>query len=72
MALQSLSYLGYVEVNHGRMKEDMENLLDFNKDGKIDHNDAKVGMDEIQKVLEFGLPAGSGFGAGFLGGLRSG
>jgi hypothetical protein len=66
------SYLGYVQVNHERLKEDMERLFDLNKDGKVDKDDAQLGYDKIMKVLAYNLPAGGGFGAGFLGGLRTG
>ena len=72
MALQSLQHMGYVEVNHARMKEDVESILDLNKDGKIDQEDARVGYDRLMEVITLGIPAGGGFGAGFIGGLRSG
>jgi hypothetical protein len=64
--------MGYVQVNHERLKEDMESLFDLNKDGKVDKDDAQLGYDKIMKVLAYNLPAGGGFGAGFLGGLRTG
>jgi hypothetical protein len=66
------SYMGYVQVDHGRLKEDMEALLDLNSDGKIDKDDANLGYNKVMKVLAFNLPAGGGFGAGFMGGLRTG
>ena len=72
MGLQTLSYMGYVEVNHNQLKKDVESMLDLNKDGKVDQEDAKAGYDKIMEVVAFGLPAGGGFGAGFIGGLRSG
>jgi hypothetical protein len=50
----------------------MESILDFNKDGKVDQEDVELGYNQITKVLAFNLPAGGGFGAGFIGGLRTG
>jgi hypothetical protein len=64
--------MGYVKVDHGRLKEDMERLLDLNSDGKVDKDDVDLGYKKVMKVLAFNLPAGGGFGAGFMGGLRTG
>mmetsp|Transcript_22992 Transcript_22992/g.65156 ORF Transcript_22992/g.65156 Transcript_22992/m.65156 type:complete len:190 (+) Transcript_22992:90-659(+) len=72
VTLQSLSYFGYIKVDHVRIKEDFDNFMDLNKDGQIDKADAQLGYEKAMEVLAFNLPGGSGFGAGFLGGLRSG
>ena len=72
MALQTLSYSGYVEVDHGKLKKDIEGMMDLNKDGKIDKEDLNKASEDIMEVLSFGLPAGAGFGAGFLFGLKQG
>jgi hypothetical protein len=72
LKFQINSYMGYVQVDHGRLKEDMEGLLDLNSDGKVDKDDANLGYNKVMKVLAFNLPAGGGFGAGFMGGLRTG
>jgi hypothetical protein len=47
-------------------------LWDLNKDGKIDREDGKIAKTKILQVLQFNMPAGGGFVAGFLGGLRTG
>ena len=72
MTLQTLAYNGYIEVNHAKIQESVEKMLDLNQDGKIDEDDATEVYQKALKVLQFNLPAGSGFAAGFLGGLRSG
>lgn len=72
MALQTLSYSGYVEVDHGKLKKDIEGMMDLNKDGKIDKEDLNKASEDVMEVLSFGLPAGAGFGAGFLFGLKQG
>jgi len=71
-ALQTLSYCGYVQVDHSRMKKDFENLLDLNDDGKIDKEDIDILSETVMKVLSYNVPGGSGFAAGFVGGIRSG
>lgn len=72
LVLQTLSYQGYVTVDHNRLKKEVEGYLDFNKDGKIDQADGEIATKKVMEVLQFNLPAGSGFGVGFIGGLRSG
>jgi uncharacterized membrane protein (Fun14 family) len=72
ISLQTLSFYGYVKVDHGQMQKDFNDLLDFNKDGTIDRADGEVAYNKIMKVLQFNLPAGGGFAAGFLFGVRSG
>lgn len=72
MSLQTLSYYGYVKVDHGQIKKDVESLLDLNKDGRIDRSDGELAYDKLMSVLQFSLPGGSGFAAGFVGGIRSG
>lgn len=71
-ALQTLSYYGYVQIDQSRLQKDVENLMDLNKDGVVDGKDANIVLGDVQKVLEHGLPSGSGFALGFVGGLRSG
>ena len=72
MGLQTLSYYGYVNVDHVKIQSDFEKALDLNKDGKVDKDDAKIASDKVMEVLQYNLPAGSGFGAGFLAGIRTG
>lgn len=64
--------MGYVQVNHGRIQEDMEDMLDLNDDGKVDGHDGQIAYRKLMRILEFNLPAGSGYAAGFVAGLRSG
>jgi uncharacterized membrane protein (Fun14 family) len=72
MCLQTLAYNGYVQVNHTKIQKSVENFFDLNKDGKIDESDGAEAYKRVLGVLQFNLPAGSGFGAGFIGGVRSG
>lgn len=71
MSLQTLSYYGYVKVDHVAIKKDFENYLDFNSDGKIDKEDGKIAKNKVLEVLQYNMPAGGGFVAGFVGGLRN-
>jgi uncharacterized membrane protein (Fun14 family) len=72
MSLQTLAYYGYIKVDHGAIKKDVEDFLDVNNDGKLNAEDRAVASQKLLKILQYNLPSGSGFLAGFLGGLRSG
>ena len=70
--LQTAAYHGYVTVDHAKISRKFTQVLDANKDGKVDSKDAQDLYGQAMKVLEFNGPSGGGFGAGVLLGLRSG
>lgn len=72
MTLQSLAYAGYIQVDHSALKKDVEKVFDLNKDGVVDDKDGKLAYDQVMEVLQFNMTGGSGFAAGFMGGLKSG
>jgi len=72
MSLQTLQYYGYVQVDHTKFQQDFNKALDWNEDGKVDSEDAQLAYNKIQEVLQYSVPAGGGFGAGFIAGLRRG
>ena len=71
VGLQTLSYNGYVTVNYEKIQKKAQGWFDINHDGKLDGKDAEQVFTRAQKVLEYHLPSGSGFGAGLILGLRS-
>ena len=70
VSLQTLSYFGYIEIKHDRFKQNVENSLDLNKDGKVDKSDFQQYFDKLMGVLTYNMPGGAGFVGGFLGGVR--
>lgn len=68
--MQTLSYYKYIDVNYSSIQKDMETLLDVNKDGKVDEEDAALVFDKIKSVLQYNMPSGGGFTAGLFLGLR--
>mmetsp|Transcript_3344 Transcript_3344/g.4863 ORF Transcript_3344/g.4863 Transcript_3344/m.4863 type:complete len:203 (+) Transcript_3344:91-699(+) len=72
VTLQSLSYAGYLQINHGALKKDVERVLDLNQDGTVDDKDVNMAYEKVMEVLQFNMTGGSGFAAGFIGGMRSG
>ena len=71
MALQALAYNGYANLDQEKIKNDVEKVMDLNRDGKIDHQDAKIAIERLNGALSFNMPAGGGFTAGLLMGLKS-
>jgi len=69
IALQTLSYLGYVKVDWRKVERDTTAKLDRDGDGKVTVQDVKLVWKEVEDVLAFNLPAGAGFTAGLLWGL---
>jgi FUN14 domain-containing protein 1 len=72
VTLQTLQYSGYIQVDHRKLRTDVEKMLDLDKDGTIDHKDATVVYNKLLTILQYNMPGGGGFVAGFVGGLRSG
>merc|ERR1712071_695522 len=69
VAIQTLNYSGYVNVNFEKMNADFNQMMDVNNDGNVDEKDAKQISDKVMEVLSYNIPAGSGFGAGFIMGV---
>ncbi|TYZ69327.1 hypothetical protein PybrP1_006449 [[Pythium] brassicae (nom. inval.)] len=70
--MQCASYSGYIDVDYQKLERDVLNFLDINKDGQFDAKDVDTVYKQVMKVLEFSLPAGSGFAVGFLDALDDG
>ena len=67
-----MSYSGYVTVDFKKINKDFNKLLDVDNDGEVSEKDAKQIAEKIMDVVSYNIPAGSGFGAGFIMGVRSG
>jgi uncharacterized membrane protein (Fun14 family) len=70
VSLQTLSYLGYIEVRHDKFKSTVENALDLNNDGKVDKSDFQLSYEKLLGVLTYNMPSGAGFVGGFVWGVR--
>eukprot|EP01035_Chromulina_nebulosa_P017326 gene17326-22870_t len=72
VALQGLSYTGYIKIDFGKIKEDSEKFIDADNDGKITANDFIVIWRKTKSFLIYNLPSASGFSAGFAAGFYLG
>mmetsp|Transcript_39982 Transcript_39982/g.110046 ORF Transcript_39982/g.110046 Transcript_39982/m.110046 type:complete len:194 (+) Transcript_39982:51-632(+) len=70
--LQGLAYLGYIDIDYGKVKEDAKKMIDQDGDGKITAKDAKLFWRKVKELLTFHLPGMGGFSAGFVLGIRYG
>ena len=50
-----MAYNGYIDVNHERLRKEVEAILDRNGDGKVDTEDLERVVEEVKKVVGFGL-----------------
>ena len=53
--LQTLAYHGYIDVNHEKVARQVEEILDRNGDGVVDSEDIKSVVEELRKVVGFGI-----------------
>lgn len=53
--LQTLAYHGYIDVNHDKLAKEIEGVLDRNGDGVVDGEDLKGVVDELRRVVGFGI-----------------
>jgi len=67
--MQSLAYLGYVDVDWGQIERSYTEALDLDRDGRVTTNDLRLMWGKTQEVLTFNLPAGVGFSAGCVYGM---
>ena len=56
--LQTLAYQGYVDVNHDKLAKQIEGVLDRNGDGVVDGEDLRSVVDELRRVVGFGIEGG--------------
>lgn len=70
VGLQSLAYMGYIQVNWVVIGESFTRAVDQNSDGKLDMADVKVFFKRAMGWLSRGLPNAAGFTSGFLFGAK--
>lgn len=69
--LQTLVFKGFINVDWKQVEKKVIEAVDVDKDGKITEKDARIYWNKVKKILTNNIPDASGFGLGFLYGLRS-
>lgn len=72
ICMQGLTYTKFIDINYKKMELDLLNLLDLNKDGKLDRTDFYMHYKKILNICKFNVPSGSSYTAGFILGLKNG
>ena len=68
-----MAYTGVIEVRWDKVAKIFNDQADLNGDGKVDQGDAEAALKILQERLMHNMgPAGAGFGAGFVMGLKMG
>jgi uncharacterized membrane protein (Fun14 family) len=70
IALQTLSYFGYVQIQWKRISNDVQSAVDQDGDGKITATDLKILLDRFLNLMTNGLPNAAGFTTGFYVGVK--
>lgn len=65
VGLQTLQYLGYINIDYNKVQSEAEKALDVNKDGKLDEKDLYVIWDKVKGFLTSNLPGAGSFTTGF-------
>lgn len=69
ISLQSLQYLGYININYKQVNDAVINTMDVDGDGTITKEDFKIIYNKFKSIILFNLPSAGGFSAGFTFGL---
>lgn len=70
MGLQSLAYLGYIDINWKRIEHDIVRTVDQDGDGEIKPSDIQKLVTRFVTFLGRGLPNVAGFSTGFYVGIK--
>jgi uncharacterized membrane protein (Fun14 family) len=64
VAIQYLSFKGYLTVNWNKGLSEVERALDRDGDGKFGMSDLKIWWQDFVRILTWNMPGGTGFMAG--------
>ena len=71
VALQGLSYAGYITIDWTRIFQTINKTVDANGDGKFDAEDVRVWWQRFRAMISNGIPGSAAFLGGVYMGLRS-
>ncbi|KAL3811887.1 hypothetical protein ACHAXA_005553 [Cyclostephanos tholiformis] len=70
IALQGMVYSGFVIVDWKKMEKSAVDALDTDDDGKITEQDVRTHLKKVMSSITYKIPDASGFGLGFMFGLK--
>lgn len=72
LGLQSLAYMGYININWNKVEKAAVDKLDQDGDGDFDADDAKILAKRIFRGIKYQVPGGLGFTVAFMLGFKKG
>lgn len=70
VVLQGLVYKEFIDVDWKKVEKSVADAVDTDNDGEITEKDLRRYWDKVKKILTNNIPDASGFGLGFMLGLR--
>ncbi|KAL7554547.1 hypothetical protein ACHAWF_018009 [Thalassiosira exigua] len=70
IALQGLAHSGFIDVNWKQVEKSVVAAVDTDNDGEITEKDLKRYLEKVKAILTNNIPDASGFGLGFMYGLK--
>ncbi len=71
VSLQAMVHKGYIQVDWKKIEQSVKDAVDTDKDGEITDKDVQRYWERVKKFLTENIPDASGFGLGFMIGLKS-
>ncbi len=71
VCLQAMVHKGYITVDWKKIEKSVTDVVDTDKDGKITERDVQRYFEKVKAFLMENIPDASGFGLGFMLGLKS-
>lgn len=71
VCLQAMVHKGYITVDWKKIEKSVADVVDTDKDGKITERDVQRYFEKVKAFLMENIPDASGFGLGFMLGLKS-
>lgn len=62
---------GYIQVDWKKIEQSVKDVVDTDKDGEITDKDIQRYWERVKKFMTENIPDASGFGLGFMIGLKS-
>ncbi|KAL7431965.1 hypothetical protein ACHAXM_002850 [Skeletonema potamos] len=71
VSLQAMVHRGYIQVDWKKIEQSVKDVVDTDKDGEITDKDIQRYWERVKKFMTENIPDASGFGLGFMIGLKS-
>ena len=71
VSLQAMVHQGYITVDWKKIEQSVKDVVDTDQDGEFTEKDVQRYLEKVKVFLMKNIPDASGFGLGFMLGLKS-